>query len=181
MSDQLILFFTWLGAGLVNRTECYLVSATGEYPIEITAGVVKFPEPPSFPEIVSWANNTAVTAATIEQFGLRKGTSPWIRTTLSGIAAVANAQFASQESIVPYSGDGVSLTTVGFGSVWFASTHIKNYEAWKTGIDMAPAWNDPRPAIMAGLNNLMVRFLFSGISSDPRRDLWSLTSILTFS
>lgn len=91
--------------GNVNETICSLVSATAEYHVAVTDGVITFPEPPSYPKIISKAKNTAITESTVEKFGLAQGLrSTYIRTTFGGIANAANIAYYVEQGLVAFPG-----------------------------------------------------------------------------
>ena len=145
--------------GSVNVTSCSLLSAVAEYNIIITDGKIQFAEPPSYPKIVSLANNTAVTAHTISKFDLSYDAhSLWVRTTLAGIASVGINQYGGWMSLSPSPDPGdTPMLTAGGRSAWFLNQRIKNYLAWDASEACAPAFSDPRDDIMSHLNQLMFR------------------------
>ena len=147
-------------AGNVNKTTCYLVSAIGEYNVSVTDGVVKFHEPPSYPKIISRANNTAITPDTIERFGLRYAEgSTYIRSTLAGLSMTMNWQFSQQLSLAPalVPGDTPAMINTQASPQWIPLQYITNYKAWDNTVACAPAFRDPRDDMMAALNELMFR------------------------
>lgn len=143
-------------AGYVNLTECYYASATAEYDIEITGDVISLVTAPDMPKIVGLADNTALTEESISEFGLREDGS-WIKTTLGGIMQTAYARFETRESLLPSPIPGDTPQLGQFRNIWFAYTHITNYEAWDNEELCAPSWKDPRDDILASLNQLMFR------------------------
>ena len=142
-------------AGPINTTHYYLRSAIAEYDVLITNGTLTLTDPAN-PRFISWANNTAITNATIKQFELREhASSPWIKTTLGGIVSAFAYQFQ-------VTGWGV-LTKSGIMNVktdtqsWFIYQHATNYEEFEKNKACALVFRDPRPGIMAGLNEIMFR------------------------
>lgn len=146
-------------AGYVNTTWCSLVSAIGEYPVNINDGIITFAERPSYPKIIARANNTAITDDTIRQYGLRTrdSVSDDVKTTLSGVAMGANIAYFVKEGLMPQPGKG-GLPALAPAPGLYPFQHITNYrEMYGPDFDCAPAWKDPRDEIMASLNELLFR------------------------
>ncbi|KAK5168607.1 uncharacterized protein LTR77_005916 [Saxophila tyrrhenica] len=148
--------------GHVNTTSCYMVSAVGEYEVEITDGVVTFAEPPSYPRIVARANNTALTDKTVADFQLAiNHVDNAINTTLGGIAEGAGLAYYTNEGLVTIPGENREVPSrpgLSPNPSLYTFQHITNYaEMFSSDADCAPAWRDPRDGIMAKLNELMFR------------------------
>ena len=145
--------------GNVNETTCSMLSATAEYDVIITDGIITFPQAPSYPRIVSRANNTAITDATVKQYGLAAGLAAptYRRTTLGGIAMSASIAYWIKQGLVAYPG-GQSNPGLAPPPVKYVFQHITNYaEMYPPTSDCAPAWKDPRDDVMASLNELLFR------------------------
>lgn len=68
--------------GYLTIESCWYVSAIAEYGVVISDGAISFPEPPSNPNIVAKANNTAITEETIKKHDLSLPENG-VKTTLS--------------------------------------------------------------------------------------------------
>lgn len=145
--------------GNQNVTVCYLLSAIAEYDVVITNGTISFPEPPSYPKIIEWANNTAINNETIAQYGLRYDAgSSWIRSTLSGVAEIGAYEFGTTVGLAPSPSAGdTPILALGGSQSWFAWKHITNFKAWDLSEQCAPAWKNPRDNVLAVLNEVMFR------------------------
>jgi hypothetical protein len=143
-------------AGPVNSTHCYLRSAVAEYDVTITNNIISLNDP-GHPRFVHWANNTAITEQTIAKFGLRTSDDPTnIKTTLGGIVNAFLTEFAFFEGTEPPNTPGY-LGTAAQTQSWFLFQHITNYEQYAKQEACSYAWKDPRPAAMAGMNELTFR------------------------
>ena len=157
-------------AGPVNSTHCYLRSAIAEYEVRVTNGAVTLIDPAN-PTFIAWANNTAITNATIDRYHLRENNgSAWINTTLSGIVNAFSFAFefygyADQ----PKAKSGTF--NIYNSETWFEYQHTTNYQQYNNHKACTYTWRDPRPAVMAGLNELMFR---TGVHVANNYDLSSL-------
>jgi hypothetical protein len=139
-----------------------MVSAIGEYDVEINAGIITFVEPPSYPKIVARANNTAITEETIKEFSLLNTAesrySDMPRTTLGGIANGANVAYNSMEALVMTNSDPTAQPAMYPAPNQYVFQHLTNYaQLYGPDHDCAPSWKDPRDEVMAALNELMFR------------------------
>ncbi|KAK5174063.1 uncharacterized protein LTR77_001143 [Saxophila tyrrhenica] len=145
-------------AGNLNTTSCYLRSAVAEYPITVTDGTVTFAEPPSNPKIIALAENAAITDRTIAEYDLHYPPVPsYVRTTLSGMAHIAQWSFATWGALVPSPVEGDTPVLAWKQSSPLAFGHLTNYVDWDYQNACAPAWSDPRDDAMAILNEMMFR------------------------
>lgn len=141
-------------AGQVNFTSCNLTSAIAEYPVVIHNDVITFEERPSYPKIVTTANNTAVTAETITKPGRVNPEYPSIiYTTLAGIASAAAFEYSYTAYLFP-KGPGYGIL-MGAES-WFLLKQMKNYTALLENDVCSPFWKDPRDDIMASMNEYVL-------------------------
>lgn len=149
--------------GHVKTTECYLVSAIGEYEVEVTDGIITFTEPPSYPRIVARANNTALTNETIVGLGLNSTmNADSINSTLSGITNSANIAFNAQVGLATYPARGGMAPGLSPAPNQYVFQHITNYaQMWGPHPDCAPAWRDPRDNVMAKLVRLPATCLWT--------------------
>jgi hypothetical protein len=148
--------------GNVNATTCSMVSATAEYDVIIKDGIITFPEPPSYPKIISSANNTAMTEDTVKKYGLAQDLAAptYRRTTLGGIAMSANIAYFVRQGLIsfPHTRGNPGKPGLAPAPVKYPFQHITNYaKMYPTDGDCAPAWKDPRDGVMASLNELMFR------------------------
>jgi hypothetical protein len=163
-------------AGRVNSTHCYLRSAIADYKVIVTDGTITLNDPAN-PTFISWANNTAITKETINQFSLREqNASAWIKTTLSGVVAAFSFEFAfSGFAYPPKPSRPGSLDLMVPSTTWFMYQETTNFEQYNNNKACAFAWKDPRRATMAGLNELMFR---TGIHVANNYDQASLKGLL---
>jgi hypothetical protein len=145
-------------AGPVTSTHCYLRSAIAEYGVVITNETVTLKDPAN-PAFVSWANNTAITKETIDKFGLRqRNGSSYISTTLGGLVSAFQYEYPFGGYAAPPKHPGVlDIIMDNNGASWFMLQQITNYDRYNNGTDCVLAWDDPRPAVMTGLNEIMFR------------------------
>lgn len=143
-------------AGPVNSTHCRLQSAIAEYEIQISDNVITLKDP-SNPTLIAWANNTAVTNATISKYGLQDAGTPWINTTLAGIVNAFTFQYAFTGSTRPSNNTQHRPVIQPTGQDWFTYQEATNYGQVSDSTDCTYAWKDPRTTVMAGLNSLMFR------------------------
>jgi hypothetical protein len=141
-------------AGPVNSSHCYLRSAIAEYEVRVTNGAVTLIDPAN-PTFISWANNTAITNSTIHRFHLRESNgSPWINTTLGGIVNAFSFTFEFYGYATPPKSGTFDIYN---SQTWFEYQHTTNYQQYNKHKACTFTWQDPRPTVMAGLNELMFR------------------------
>ncbi len=138
-------------SGPVNATTCFLVSATGEYDVNVENCVITFADPPTRPRVIQTANNTAITQQTIKEYGLDTG-GGWIKTTLSGIAETADVAYYNSISSVLFPGTYQPEFFPGRNPIV-----MKYMEDWKNDQGGCVGFRDPRDDIMTSLNELMFR------------------------
>jgi hypothetical protein len=134
-----------------------MVSAIGEYEVEITDGVISFPHSPSYPTIIATANNTALTDASVAEFNLAHEGNGGIKTTLGGIAEIIGLAYYTDEGLVRPLGPHGKIQAKPVLSPemnMYVLQHITNFAKLIDNdgtLDCAPAWRDPRDAVMAKL------------------------------
>ena len=142
--------------GHVNATRCWLVSAIGEYNVEVLNGVVTLTEPHSYPRIIARANNTALTSKKIDDNHL-KSTLIYdsVNSTLAGIAMSGNLGFIVRQGLVTFPGTPgwTPKPQLAPALTQYALQHISNYAGLIQEPEnyCAPAWKDPRDSVMAKL------------------------------
>ncbi|KAK5169020.1 uncharacterized protein LTR77_006329 [Saxophila tyrrhenica] len=153
-------------ATYVNTTSCSLRSAIGRYPVEIQDGYISIKGPPV---IIAEANNTALDNSTIDRLHLYNENTQMLKTTLSGVAIIANTRFYSDVYLVQWPTALLpQLVTVGSG--WF--TWLQGW--FNTGNGCIPDLGDPRDEIIHQLNELIFRFGVHYGSTMEARELGSL-------
>ena len=108
-------------------------------------------------KFIAWANNTAVTNATTSKFDVKasKGRG-WVQSTLGGIVNAFQSGFTFNEGALPPMSPG-RLEIEEPSKSWFMFQHTTNYKEYDNGKACSYAWKVPRPAAMAGMNELMFR------------------------
>ncbi len=142
-------------AGPINASHCYLRSAIAEYEVVVKNGAITLVDPAN-PTFISWANNTAINNATINKFGLQGSSgSPWISTTLSGLVGAFTYIYEFTVYGDPPQPNQPSLELNVPNPPLFLYQLATNYEQFHNNEACALNWKDPRPLVMAGLNELM--------------------------
>ena len=110
--------------------------------------IISFPEGTGSPNIVALANNTAIINQTAD------GNYGQLRTTLSGIALLADLRFYSLVSVNPETGPGPGVAVAPGEASWFVLQYMNNFKGFNEGTVCAPSWSDPLADVMAGLNEV---------------------------
>lgn len=114
-------------------------------------GNITFVQSPSSPKIITRANNTAITEKVSKEID-SNGTDI-SRSTLAGIGYAAYQYFQWNEQLVMVPTFAKGVAALNPNPTPSNMKYITNYNSW--GItDCAPAWEDPREDILAGLNEL---------------------------
>ena len=142
--------------GIMHQTACTLRSGIGEYAVTIRDGVVSFDDP-GHPQIVAFANNTAVDHGNYTGNGGGKGFHP---STLSMIALTAWSDWDSSDARLAKVPTGPSAVQIGAA---VAAYMIPNDT-------YCNSFRNPRPDVVASMNMIMIR---AGRLRSQRREVTS--------